>query len=397
MLTVADARRKAEKKYLLALGATLPSNGEASSSLFPLRMTCGKLTQAETQGNWLDVIAQWERQAKPAGGLGYELYQQRVNTRTSQAWQTIPHEAVFHTPADLFAFLGKTREATQFQRDAALILARQPQLRPWLLRHVALVVEYAGQWDNLTRVGEFFLKLAQEPSDVPRYYLRELRIEGVHTKFIEQHTRPLRLLLDELLPSTVLRPQENNFLRRYGLREPEPLIRFRVLDEQLSRQLPFQLDDLTILVSKFGRLDFPCDVVLIVENLTTFLALPPLLKTVAVWGKGFQVNVLAAAQWLQARQLLYWGDLDTAGLQILHQLRGHFPHTQALLMDAATLYRYTQYHTTVSAARQSEEVFNLTSTEQELYLHLATHKIRLEQEHIPLWELIEAFDIAVKR
>ncbi|OON65502.1 Wadjet anti-phage system protein JetD domain-containing protein [Hymenobacter sp. CRA2] len=397
MLTVADLRRKVEKKYVLALGATLPWSDEPAALLFPWHITCGKLTEAEIQGDWLHTITQWVKQAKPVGGFGYELRQHRVNTRTSQAWQTVPQEVIFHTPEDVFAFLGKTREAAQFKRDAALVLARLPQLHRWLLRHVLLVTEYAGHWESLIRVGEFFLKLAQEPADAPRYYLRELRIEGVHTKFIEQHTRPLRLLLDELLPSAALRQQENSFLRRYNLREPEPLIRLRILDEQLSSQLPFQLDDLTIPISKFAGLEFPCKSVLIVENLTTFLALPPLPETLAVWGKGFQVSVLATALWLRACRLLYWGDLDTAGLQILHHLRGCFPHTQALLMDDATLKRYAEYHTTASTNRQSEKLSNLTCAEEQLFRDLAAHQTRLEQEHIPLEELLQAFHADVLR
>lgn len=394
MLTLAELRHKAERKYLAALGTAflpLPADApeEAPTPLFPLCIACGKLTEAEARRRWTDLVAQLEQHARPGGRPGYELRRAYVNTRTSQAWQTLPQEAVFGTPADLFAFLGKTRQAAGFRQDAELVLQRLPQLAGWLRARPQLLLDYAGQWESLVRVSEFFLALAAAPA-APRPYLRELRIEGVHTKFVEQHTRPLRLLLDELLPPGALGDGEKQFLRRYGLREAEPLVRLRLLDDALSAALPFQLDDLAVPVSKFRELALPCQTVLIVENLTTFLSLPPLPGTVAVWGKGFQVAVLAGTQWARSRQLLYWGDLDAAGLQILNQLRAHSPHAQALLMDAATLARHPEHHGQPAKPVKPQHLHHLSADEQALFDHLVTHHLRLEQEHLPLSELLTA-------
>ncbi|QKG58769.1 hypothetical protein GKZ68_20340 [Hymenobacter sp. BRD128] len=399
MLTLAELRRKAEKKYLAALRVSLPlevkglseaSATDAQPTLFPLHISCGKLTEAEVSGGkWLHTIAQLEKYAQPAGRSGYTLRQERVNTRTSQAWQTLPQEAIFATPNDLFAFLGKTKEAAHFQQDAALVLARLPQLSKWLQQHPQVVLDQVGKWESLLRVCEFFLA-ASADSAAPQRYLRELRIEGIHTKFIEQHTRPLRLLLDELLPSNALRYQEAKFLRRYGLREAEPLVRLRLLDESLTDSLPFQLDDVALPVSKFRELAVPCQTVFIVENLTTFLALPPLPATVAVWGKGFQVGVLVGSAWAITRRILYWGDLDAAGFQILNQLRAHFSHAHAVLMDAATLTRYINHHSHPSKPVKPQLLAHLTYSEKKIFDYLVSSNLRLEQEHLPQEELLAA-------
>ena len=393
MLTLAELRRKAERKYLAALLTTLPAapleaaENEPAASLFPLLISCGKLTAAEARSNWLKTVDQLLQHARTGTRPGYELRQEFVNTRTSQAWQTLPTEVVFAAAADLFAFLGKTKDAAIFREDALLLLARLPQLRNWLSKHPQVVLDYAGKWESLVRICEFFLEPA---SAIQQRYLRELLIEGIHTKFIEQHTRPLRLLLDELLPAPALRYHETKFLRRYGLREAEPLVRLRLLDEAQVAATPFHLDDFAVPVSKFRELAVPCQTVFIVENLTTFLALPPLPATVAVWGKGFQVAVLAGSQWASTRQLLYWGDLDAAGLQILNQLRAHFPHTQAVLMDFATLNRHAAHHSHPPKPVKPQQLTHLTAAEQLLFDHLVTHNLRLEQEHLPQTELLAA-------
>lgn len=395
MLTLADLRLKAEKKYLPALRTLLPmgiadgAGAEPAPVLFPLHISCGKLTEAEVRGNWLENVDQLKRHARSGGRPGYELREERVNTRTVQAWQTLPQEIIFSTPADLFAFLGKTREATTFREEAALLLVRLPQLREWVVAHPQAVLDHLGRWESLVRVCGFFLAAATAPTS-PQRYLRELRIEGIHTKFVEQHTRVLRQLLDALLPPAALRYNESKFLRRYGLREAEPLVRLRLLDEALVAGLPFQLDDLAVPVGKFRELELPCQTVLIVENLTTFLALPPLPATVAVWGKGFQVGVLAGTAWAHARQVLYWGDLDAAGFQILNLLRQQLPHAHAVLMDAATLAGHAAHHSQPAKPVRPQKLAYLAPHEQELFDHLVAHNLRLEQEHIPQEVLLAA-------
>jgi len=56
------------------------------------------------------------------------------------------------------------------------------------------------------------------------------------------------------------------------------------------------------------------------EILIHFLTLPERKKAVAIFGKGFQLNLLKDARWLAEKQILCWGDIDCHGFQILSQL-----------------------------------------------------------------------------
>ena len=75
----------------------------------------------------------------------------------------------------------------------------------------------------------------------------------------------------------------------------------------------------------------------------TFLTLPALPNTFALHGGGFKVSGLAAMPWLKECPLIYWGDLDAQGFQILSQLRAIFPHVAALMMNEATLQTFSDF------------------------------------------------------
>jgi len=63
-------------------------------------------------------------------------------------------------------------------------------------------------------------------------------------------------------------------------------------------------------------------------------------KLIAIFGSGFSVHNLKNAQWLSNCELLYWGDLDVQGFEILSQFRSYFPHAQSMLMDKITFEKF---------------------------------------------------------
>ena len=77
----------------------------------------------------------------------------------------------------------------------------------------------------------------------------------------------------------------------------------------------------------------PCDTVYVIENETTYLAFPAVERAVALFGGGYAVSVLEQLHWLDDREIVYWGDIDTHGFAILDRLRRRFPRTHSLLMD----------------------------------------------------------------
>ena len=230
----------------------------------------------------------------------------------------------------------------------------------------------------------------------PNVYIRELPIP-VHTKFIETHTGILRDLLDVLLPAQAINAHATSFTARFGLRDKAPLIRLRLLDEQLEWEHNLRLDDLSLPVEQAAYLlstHLKPRRVVIVENLINFLTLPQLPNTVGIFGGGFGIHLLRGMPWLNNCDVLYWGDIDAHGFQILSDLRGIFAHTGSIMMDWATFKAHVDYVITGIAAH-SVSFEHLNTTEVELAQHITEHHLRLEQEHIPQDYAVQALRQAV--
>ncbi len=207
----------------------------------------------------------------------------------------------------------------------------------------------------------------------------------MHTKFIEQNERILRDLLDELLPPEWINADETVFTKRFGLKEKAPLVRLRLLDGQLARQYTLSIDDISLPVDQCAHLfadRLRPQHVIIVENLINFLTLPPLPDSVGLFGGGFAVHLLRDVSWLAQASVIYWGDIDAHGFEILSDLRGLFPNVQSLMMDRGTLDDNAEYILSGNEVR-AERYDGLTEIENQLALHMISHDLRLEQEHIP--------------
>jgi hypothetical protein len=142
--------------------------------------------------------------------------------------------------------------------------------------------------------------------------------------------------------------------------------------------------DLSIRLSDFEMTDWGCDRVLIAENKMNFLTMPPLPSAIAIWsGGGFNISYLINAGWLKRKDIYYWGDIDEHGLQLLHQIRSYYAHTQSILMDKQTFETFREF--AVNGERnKAERLDRLNKEEAGLYALLKSiDKNRLEQEKIP--------------
>jgi hypothetical protein len=250
-----------------------------------------------------------------------------------------------------------------------------PDLEVWVVEQPQRVIAHQGEWPELIRVCRYFVAHPR-----PGLYIRELPID-VHTKFIETHIGILRSLLDVLLPSETIAFEEATFERRYGLRMKEPLVRLRILDPSMQEKYQLIFSELAVPVSQLATLGFNGLRCLIVENEMTFLTLPSLGNTIALLGRGFAIDTLRDLGWLHHCQIMYWGDLDAQGFQILSRLRGMFPHAVSILMDQSTLNAFEQF--VVSGTPCPVNVLpHLTLDEHALFEQLNGTQQRLEQEHI---------------
>jgi hypothetical protein len=188
-------------------------------------------------------------------------------------------------------------------------------------------------------------------------------------------------LLDHLLPPEQIASSETMFERRYGLRYDEPLVRLRFLDVAVQARCGSPLADISAPISQLDTLDCSGQHCVIVENKMTFLTLPPVPGSFAIWGGGFAVEALAGLRWLRACPIRYWGDLDAQGFQILSRLRAQFPHVVSLMMDEETFNIFAAF-AGLGTPCPVNTLPHLTDMEHNLFVRLAREQTRLEQEHI---------------
>ena len=126
--------------------------------------------------------------------------------------------------------------------------------------------------------------------------------------------------------------------------------------------------------------------VLVIENLQSGLALPPLPGTLAIVGLGYALEPLTEIDWLENASIDYWGDIDTHGLAMLARMRGRFRQTRALLMDEATLLAHRALWVEETRPHAAPALDGLTAAETALYDDLRRGRwgsgVRLEQERI---------------
>src|SRR5690606_6989989 len=126
------------------------------------------------------------------------------------------------------------------------------------------------------------------------------------------------------------------------------------------------------------KLELPIRKVLVVENKTTLyttLTLPKMDDTVAIFGSGFSVFNLKNVRWFYNLKLLYWGDIDVQGFDILSQFRSYFPQTKSILMDKQTFDKF--FEDDNGTPTNISTRLNLTDEEQQLYDILKTNNWRL--------------------
>lgn len=316
-------------------------------------------------------------QSKEKKGYGYTLEFQKVKTK-HLGTQDLPTAIYFDTKKDFLKYLGKEREVEFFKQDYLNIIKDFPELKDWIIKNPSKIIQNQGHWEGILKVCNYFKKNPQ-----PNLYIRELPIQ-LHTKFIERNQSIIKDLLEVLIGEYSIK-DEKQFEKRFNLKFSEPQVRFRILDKAISQNYFQGLDDIAIPISLFESLKLPLERVLVVENKTTLyttLTLPNMEKAIAIFGSGYGVYSLKKAYWLSNVELLYWGDIDAQGFEILSQFRGYFSNTKSILMDKETFKKFFENDTGKATSVSTE--LKLTETENELYQLLKTNNWRLEQEKIPL-------------
>lgn len=380
MISPEEIKVKAEKKYLFVLQSM---NKGIPFTRLEIRgdKTYTKSSLSEFEKEITAILSQ----SKEKKGFGYTLTFQKVRTKYLGT-QDLPVSIYFDSAIDFLKYLAKEKEVERFNNDSQKIISAFPELKNWVNQNPFKVIQNQNKWDNILMVCNYFRKNPR-----PNLYVRELPI-NVHTKFVERNQPILKDLLNILIADQI-NNEESNFEKRFNLKWNEPQIRFKILDKAICINFFSGLDDIEIPISQFEQLNLPISKVIVVENKTTLyttLTLPEMKNTVAIFGSGYSVYNLKNVEWFTDLTLLYWGDIDVQGFEILSQFRGYFPHTKSVLMDKTTFDKF--FENDSGPATNISSLVNLTEAELQLYDILKTNNWRLEQEKIPLDYVKQYFD-----
>lgn len=360
---------------------------------WPLALACGTPGAAQLLDRYGEVqawIARLESESREGRAYRIEYAERRLQ---KLGLQRLPTCIWIDNREQALALIGKTPAFEQFT-DVVTQTASHPALHEWLARKPLLALSYAQDWPRLLKLCEW---LQSQPR--PSVYLRQIDLPGIDTKFIETRTGILSELFDVVLPiaavdGSALPSPRHRFAHRYGFLHEQPPIRLRLLDRQIIAHYR-GMSDITLQLDEFQRLDPPCKLVFVTENKTNGLAFPSVCNALVVFGLGYGVDALKDVAWLQDKQLIYWGDIDTHGYHMLSRLRSYWPHTRSLLMSEYDLKTWAELAVPEPADTINLQMpGNLLASETAAFAALRSYHhgigLRIEQERLPYLALQQA-------
>lgn len=377
MINPSGIRKKAERLYNEYLTAFL-----RSESFFPKEILFGKVNSTDDYNIIKREVKELINGSKDKLGYGYKVELSQFNTR-KYGLQSFPRRIYFENENDFLKFIKKEKEVSEFKIAIFQIRERIPKLNDWIDKNTSKVIDTIGNWNDILKVCEYFQKNTK-----PNLYIRELPIK-IHTKFIEENKGTLKQLLDFLLPNEAIKKDESEFEKRFYLRYDEPLIRVRALDQSLLAKYNLSFSDFSIPIIIFNNLKIMNGRFIITENKMNFLTLPYLKDTFGLFVGGFGIEILKQIDWLKKSNIIYWGDIDAQGFQILSQIKSYFPQTISVMMDFKTLNLFQQFIVSGTPTNAAINLQNLTTEENELFDFLNEKNYRLEQEKIDQNYVIE--------
>lgn len=352
----------------------------AGGGVWPLQVSLGVPTEKETTEDPVAVRA-WVVSWSAWTGAGEVIWEDRKWARLGA--QSLPVCMSVTTADAAAALVGQTSRWNRACVRYARMLSRWEQLEGngALTSRFNVLADYSEI--DFGRLFSLLEWLDTHPAS--NVYLRQLPVEGLDTKWIEQRTGVVAGLL-----KAIRRAQgEDDFYGLCGLRKPAHRIRIHILCPNLRRAIG-GLRDIEAPANEIAALQITPASALIVENLDSGRALPDIPGTVCVMKLGNAVSVLEAIPWLRGVNAVYWGDIDTHGFAILERARRAMPGLRSVLMDEATLLAYKPLWGQEPVQCPNLELAQLHAHERGVYASLRANvwaqKVRLEQERLP-WEL----------
>jgi hypothetical protein len=350
---------------------------EQLAGFFPRRLPANLTPIKNDLPATIAAVEALRSHSKDDRGWGYTIHWQQRRSRDFGHNQ-FPDRITIDTLDDLLRLAGRQREFADIRRVVQRLRDEFPELADWLASNVRTLHQYADPLDGLVAVTRFFLN-----NPWPDCYARQIPV-AVDTKFVERHEHVLRQWLNLLLPASAIRVDESKFELRFGLRDGQPHTTVRVLDVALQNELQLPFEELSLPLRSLAMLPVRNATVFIVENQKQPLlqTLPRFKRGIGINGGGVAVTRLKELRWLAENRIIYWGDIDVEGFQILSSLRSLFPkgNVHSIMMDRQTL----RHHGALKGnSPSSAEPPHLTDSERAAFRQCAAQGQRLEQEKLP--------------
>lgn len=237
--------------------------------------------------------------------------------------------------------------------------------------------ESSGESDTdfnlVLRAAEWF-----RDNDATGLTPRQVPIVGLHSKWLNTRKRLVLLLSGQDTLGLEGRPQ---------------IVHFTYLDP-MHRAAGGRVHDSATVGDATVPAYTPRTIV-ICENKDTVLYFPAFPGTIAIQGGGFTgAPAIASLPWVrECPNLVYWGDIDAAGFQIVNRFRSTGLKIRTVLMDQQTYESFSQYGVYEDEKGRDlrgvkrEELKHLTEEEELTYFDLTDPgwigPRRIEQERLP--------------
>jgi len=351
---------------------------------FPHAFPLGRPAAADLRGDYAAVLSLtvlWQDWARDHGvELAYETRVAAGGTR-----QTVPTHVRVDSISHAAAIVGAGwPDRLARGRDRLTVLTENyPGLQD-ASRLVRLVDSYSTvDFALLQTVADWYL---EDPTRARNLTPRQVPIPGLHAKWLQSH-----------LPAVQALTGVNDLGLLAG---HPPRIHFTYLDPT-HRAAGGRVHDSATVGDTFVPAYLP-QVVVISENKDTAIHFPALDRGISVEGVGRGGRTVASFPWIRdAPVVVYWGDIDKDGYEILNGYRVDFGRQlDSILMDQATYESFEQYGTNLDQHGREIRpgapriVDRLSEDERAVYLRLlddqhAGHR-RVEQERIPLTRALDA-------
>lgn len=364
MRSVAQLRARLLRRYRAhhPLWVGEAALGADARYAWPLQPPTERDTAADPEGvaAW---VGQW-RAAERRRGVEVEWVQRRW---PSFGNQSLPNRVVVTGATAIAVLAGQEPHWTKLCAVAGLLRSHWPEADylgdALTARARSLAAMDNADFDRLITLVDW---LVAHPDS--QLLPRQLPVIGLDTKWYERHSGTVGSLAAAITGSSEL-----------GLAGEAQRFRVRILDPALALG---ELADFTAAVAELGKLQATPRAVLVVENLISLATLPPRDGVIALHGRGFAVTQLAQIPWVAgAVSLLYWGDLDSYGFEILKRCRSVLPQAQSVLMDRATLAQFRD-RAVAEPRPYRADIGGLTPEEAATLATLRESDARLEQERL---------------